>query len=78
MKGVGITDRGSTFGGITSSLAYDASQGREFLAGLKKLERMGLSKSLLSQIAQQGPGSLGTVNALLGSGRAGVGEANRL
>jgi tape measure domain-containing protein len=78
VRGSEITERGGSAQAINSSLQFDARRGKDFLGGLKQLERMGLSKSLLSQIAQKGPESMGTVNALLGSGKGGIAETNRL
>jgi tape measure domain-containing protein len=78
VRGSEITERGGSAQAINSSLQFDARRGKDFLHGLKQLERMGLSKSLLSQIAQKGPESMGTVNALLGSGKGGIAETNRL
>lgn len=67
---------GTTFTGIVNEQRKALYQSNAFYAAFKKLEALGLNNTSLSQLAQAGPASLASAQALLSGGAAGVSQIN--
>jgi hypothetical protein len=77
-RGSGISERGSSMDEIAFSMTEQASQSKRMLSVLKKLKKMGLKKSLLTDLAESGIEGLDSAESILASGKAGVSQLNRL
>jgi hypothetical protein len=69
------TEPGQGPGNILDWLKQQAAASKQFVSGMKKLKKMGLNATTLEQLRDAGPGSLDTVNQLLGSD---IGQVNSL
>ncbi len=78
LSGISTDLAGGNFDEIVSSMKRDARTAEDVDSGLRRLRKMGLSDSLLEDLASQGLGSADTIAALLSGGKKGVAQVNKL